>query len=600
MTSDDSDRSYSVFYDPEGNPITLTKEQEYCIDKENIAVKGAAGSGKSLVILAKARKYLANYSPDIKNCVAIFGFNNTFIEGTKQLLGYKAEQRNYISIKSLDSHLYDLFRLISNNKKPIISDASRKLLVRNAIEATKGSRFNTSEEHLAFAESEIKWMYGRGYWADNPGEDLEAYLENGRKGRGNVTLKQPDGTFKRVRLNESHKKEMFSIFLEFDRQLRRNYVDFEWMYGWLAKNMDLIPAEYKFEHVLVDEAQDQTLVKMTIAANLYTKEFVLAMDTNQKIYDNYWQFKDLGLKFRPLVRVLDEAFRNTIEIDALAEDIRIRNLDYLDDEHIKQPHKKPKRSGSKPWMIRCSSLDDEVKTAVSLAVELQRIIEKSPNSGTTAILYPWTKTYLQPLREELAAYDNGRGVPYQLIEKGSTFNVAEPGIKLCSIYGSKGLGFHNVIIVGFDNQKIPFNPNNVEFNQLDDAVKSKGCSLAYVAVTRPYLHLVMMFSKKPSHFLEELDGDLYDMKKSHYGQTLKQSIEKHDGMKLDNGYVLLERLRDVGLKVTVIQDHIWVLYEDYAAKVIANLNVKGTKFTLISMGPQVFNGAKSWRSDFTI
>ena len=157
-----------------------------------------------------------------------------------------------------------------------------------------------------------------------------------------------------------------------------------------------------------------------------------------------------------------------------------------------------------------------------------------------------------------------------------------------------------MIIVGFDNQKIPFNPNNVEFNQLDDAVKSKGCSLAYVAVTRPYLHLVMMFSKKPSHFLEELDGDLYDMKKSHYGQTLKQSIEKHDGMKLDNGYVLLERLRDVGLKVTVIQDHIWVLYEDYAAKVIANLNVKGTKFTLISMGPQVFNGAKSWRSDFTI
>lgn len=565
-------------------------------------VKGAAGSGKSLVILAKARKLLAEYTPEKHNYVAIFGFNNTFIEATKQLIGYSPEQSNYITIRSLDSYLIDLFRKLSHNKKSIIDEDHREMLIKKAIEkvnSSKNTRFNTSKEHIQFVESEIKWMYGRGYWPDNPEEDLEAYLENGRKGRGNVSLKQPDGSSKRIRLNESHKKDMFSIFIEYDRLLRTKNVDFEWMYGWLAKNVDLIPTEDKFSHVLIDEAQDQSLVKMTIAAYLYTDEFVMAMDTNQKIYDNYWQLSDLGLKFRPLVRVLDEAFRNTVEIDALAEYIRLHNLEYLEDEHIKQPHKKPTRSLSKPWVIRCSSIEDEVKSAVNLAVKLQQAI-KSPNGGTTAILYPWANKYRSRLEDELAAYDNGQGISYQLIEKNSTFNVMEPGIKLCSIYSAKGLGFHNVIVVGFDSEKIPYNPNHLEFEELDDATKSKGCSLAYVAVTRPFLHLVIMFSKGPSYFIKQLDPNLYEMKKSIYGKSIKESLKNQESATLENGYLILDRLKNMGLKTAVDMNYIWIMYEDYAIPIIDNLRKKGIAFTLFSLGPKSFNYAKAWRSDLPI
>lgn len=40
----------------------------------------------------------------------------------------------------------------------------------------------------------------------------------------------------------------------------------------------------KFEHILIDEAQDLSLAQMTAIMMLYKKDMVVAMDMNQRIF----------------------------------------------------------------------------------------------------------------------------------------------------------------------------------------------------------------------------------------------------------------------------------------------------------------------------
>lgn len=70
---------------------TLTSEQESCVNYQgekapNLTVKGAAGSGKSIVIMQRAKKLLEQYSEQEKNKIAIFTYNNTLATSTAQFL----------------------------------------------------------------------------------------------------------------------------------------------------------------------------------------------------------------------------------------------------------------------------------------------------------------------------------------------------------------------------------------------------------------------------------------------------------------------------------------------------------------------------------
>lgn len=65
-----ADKIYDVYH----QEIELTSEQEACLKytgNRTLMVKGYAGAGKSLVLMALAQKYLEKYGADAKNKVGI-------------------------------------------------------------------------------------------------------------------------------------------------------------------------------------------------------------------------------------------------------------------------------------------------------------------------------------------------------------------------------------------------------------------------------------------------------------------------------------------------------------------------------------------------
>ena len=82
-------------YNTEHEKITLTKEQESCLNyagDKTLLVKGIAGGGKSVVLQGFTKKLLAQSPKDIKNNIAIFTFNNTLNACTRELVGETNEE----------------------------------------------------------------------------------------------------------------------------------------------------------------------------------------------------------------------------------------------------------------------------------------------------------------------------------------------------------------------------------------------------------------------------------------------------------------------------------------------------------------------------
>ena len=86
----------------------------------------------------------------------------------------------------------------------------------------------------------------------------------------------------------------------------------------------------KFEHVLIDEAQDLSMAQMTAIMRLYTKDMMVAMDMNQKIHSRHWTPKLLGIE--STTKKLTKSMRTTKQIEALAESLRCRNDVNLSDD----------------------------------------------------------------------------------------------------------------------------------------------------------------------------------------------------------------------------------------------------------------------------
>ena len=105
--------------------ITWTKEQESCLNyvgEKTLMVKGIAGAGKSLVIQGLAKQLLAGYSADKKNKVAIFTFSNTLNSATKEFLKINGEHEDYITVTTLTSYIFHVYKAIGAPKLKIYDD----------------------------------------------------------------------------------------------------------------------------------------------------------------------------------------------------------------------------------------------------------------------------------------------------------------------------------------------------------------------------------------------------------------------------------------------------------------------------------------------
>lgn len=486
-------------YDAYHQEIELTQEQQACLKytgDRTLMVKGYAGAGKSLVLMAIAQKYVEKYGAGAKNKVAIFTFQNTLVSTTREFLHINGTTEDGIVVSTINSYIKEIYDLLAKTgaaprrKYPFNSKAGEEQRITNVKKAlsehqSKYGKHRFHDVEPEFWIEEFDWMKQLNVWTN----DLDYYLTLPRKGRGS-----------RVRMSAADRVTAYQLFTMYCNHLERTgQGDWADQTLFLVRNAKLIPDNMKFEHVLIDEAQDLTTAQMTAVMRLYKSDMIVAMDANQKIHNRYWTPKSLGIE--TTTKKLTKSMRTTQQIDALAESVRSKNDALLSDDD-KSLRAIPEREGKVPKLVHLENAAAEQKYVINL---VQTYLKANPNLtiGIIAAKNKQIKIYSDWL--------TSANIPHEQVTKDTTFSMAKPGVKVVSAYGAKGLEFNCVIIPMFAEGYFPFKFSSDDEEEMEQfLVKMR--NLVYVSMTRAKNLLTLTFwGKGGSRFIADMDEALYEL-----------------------------------------------------------------------------------------
>ena len=489
-------------YDAYHQEIELTTEQQACLKytgDRTLMVKGYAGAGKSLVLMAIAQRYLAKYGTDQRNKVAIFTFQNTLVSTTKEFLHVNGGDGEGVIVSTVNSYLKTIYdELVRTGQAPrqIYPNTSKKdkdkLKRLKCIEMalnkhqTKYGKHRFHDLPYEFWLDEFDWMKDMNIGKD----DLDAYILYKRKGRGN-----------KYRFSSADYATAFQIYTFYlAYQETTGQGDWADQPMFLIRNRHLIPERYKFDHVLIDEAQDLSLAQMTALMHLMRDkgDMIVAMDANQKIHGKYWTPKILGIE--ATTKKLTKSMRTTIQIDNLAESVRSKNDKKLDEDD-KNFRALPEREGPLPKLVHLEDQASERKYIVGL---IKTYLKANPRITIGVIAAK--NSQIDLYSDWLTSAD----IKHEQVRKESTFSMAKPGVKVASAFSSKGLEFNVVIIPMFAEGYFPYKYTSDDEEEMEQFL-IKMRNLVYVSMTRAKnILIVSWWGNGGSRFIADMDESMYE------------------------------------------------------------------------------------------
>ena len=280
---------------PEPEPIVVSEEtpagksvediEEAISRKASIRlVRGIAGSGKTLVLMQRAR-YLAVLNPEWT--LLVLRFNKALADSLK------ASLRGVTNIEVRDFHAQCKMILCQANlwKEPFAASD----WIKGHPEVDK-TIVGFDEDFLV---DEIRWMKETGI------RDRETYLKADRKGRGKA-------------LNEAGREKVYKVVEEYNHYLEgEGRVDWEDIPYRVLQGIEegKIPSSC-YDAILIDEAQDFAPIWIRVLKRLLKKDsglFFLADDPTQSIY-RFYSWLEKGMPVAGRTRWLRVPYRNTCEI----------------------------------------------------------------------------------------------------------------------------------------------------------------------------------------------------------------------------------------------------------------------------------------------
>lgn len=498
-----------MFHPITNEKIELTIEQQNCVDyvgdkRKDLVIRSAAGGGKSLVLLQRAMNYLKEAkAQDRQNAIAVFTYNHVLANYLKEWMRLSPDDEAYITVGTLHEYLIWLYEKLSGFK-----------LGNQAYPRVKQNCLNAALAEYAQKISSEKYLrWGAGFWSEEfawmrnmnifDRKDLKIYHAMAREGRGHT---HP--------MNKEDRIAAFEMFCLYQEKLRKKKVLDKAPCGderilYLTHHASDIPDRFKFDHVLIDEAQDQTLAKMIALRSLARLDVTICMDANQRIYEGRWRFSQAGIE--PTSKKLSYPFRCTGQIDALAESLKAHNLPEMTEED-KVEHLAPTAVGQKPEIIHCMNEDEERRFVIAL---IQKWLKEDPLHTIGVMCFQNSAV------EKVGRWLGQAHIPFQLIENSKTANysVKSPGVKLCTMHTSKGLEFMRVILPQFYQGMIPQN-----WAVRNEEALMRQRNVAYVGMTRAMHQLAIIYNRRKSRFVDEMDANLYTWRE--YADAVELSLQE--------------------------------------------------------------------------
>ncbi len=460
----------------EEDQLQLSSMQRACVDfsGKNLVIRGVPGSGKTVVLLRRAKRLISQVSLTGAPTVTIFTYNSSLASYASELVGAAGLQG--VDVRTFHSWATKTIGAVTGRWMSFVNEQEQVAIIQAALDENRSQLPANllKRDIIGFWIPEFSWIKGRNI------RDAATYHEAVRSGLS-------------TRLLREDRPLVWGVFKEYNRRLfAQGKMDWQDPAPWLLDNLDKIPQRCHIDHVLIDEAQDLTFASLTLLRKVTRQSLTIAADEAQKLYNTAFTWKEMDIEIRGQAsKRLKKTFRSTRQIIQLAQGLGTRPAD--------EAEELPDVQGPKPVLYRMHSKMAEKQQVIALATDLHRRFPEE-----TIGIIGVQKNYLYSLASHLP------GIPVEKIEKGkqNDWKLTRPGVKLCTAHSAKGLEFDHVIVYRVNEGILP----RESTEELDEAAEAEfymsARRLLYVAMTRARLSLRITCSTPPSRFIGELDEGL--------------------------------------------------------------------------------------------
>ena len=472
--------------------IEFTAEQQAIISLDpanHLLIRGQAGSGKTTVLAARARRILSALN---QGSLLFLTYNSALSAYVKTAFA-KSGMQGSIDVRTFHDWAKTTSESLGYEFQGWVDGKQRSEKICEIIEFARIElgqhrlyELKNKSELLMWWSEEIAWLFGQCITR------LDEYLTVERKGRGNsIRLLQEDRKFVwfvyeayQEWLEESRKEDYDNPAGLILRCLREKYVN--------------LPDDLRYDHVLVDEVQDFDKSWLLAVVKIPKVSLTLAGDLAQKIYKRSFTWASVGINVRgSRSRYLSGNHRTTKQIMDVASYLLIGNSITLNDDYVAPIS--PNRNGDKVKKIISHGARDAYEKGYDYIADSFRRLR----IANVAVVLPFSKQ-LYPTKKALKA----RGLDAD-VAKGTKLGKLPPGIFVTTYHQLKGLEFDHVVILGLHDAQYPGRLLSTipEEDQLEEEQLMR--RVLYVAMTRAKKTVALVGSKPFCRFFNDVPENLF-------------------------------------------------------------------------------------------
>lgn len=476
--------------------IFLHPDQRSLVDRRFTGpgrVRGAAGTGKTVVALHRAAALAKRYKDDLGHVEKPILFT-TFIKSLPPVFEnlYRrlpSAVEGAVEFVNVDKLASDTCRQsgqpprLDTNIVDKTFDAAFAAVIRN------GTPLDRARITRGYLRDEVKYVLkGRGV------DSLEEYRDMERTGR-------------RTRFTQAMREQVWELRKEWDQRLDEVGIEDFPDVVRRARDITRQQPEPRYSVAVVDESQDLTLVGLQFIRALVSgtdgtdrpDALFIVGDGAQKIYPGGFTLAQAGINVRGNSTVLRVNYRNTREIiDAAMACAGSQLVDDLGDEYARDDVDVESVRGAliKPCFVRALKWHDQVNYVVKKIRKLRESRDvgfgdvgmfAASNKKVDIVIDKFKHTELFSKFQKLKDIE---GRPNDLIKVG-TFHRA------------KGLEFKVVFLFGISEKSFPVPRQPTETDAEYDERRALEISQLFVAMTRARDALFLLSDDNPSEVLYE-------------------------------------------------------------------------------------------------
>ena len=457
--------------------MELTEAQKEIVNYDQLGtlvVKGTAGSGKSLVGLHRInylfnKRKLSLFAEETECKVLVITFNKVMyyqLEKSFQEIRDKNIDENSVKFINIDKIIY-------RESAKIAEESGYKMVMRDTKTKSFINLLNHQKDKYSdeFIFDEFKWI------RSNLLNNKQEYFDIVRLGRG------------KRKLNKEDREYIWGLLQSYRIKMREegniDYYDA----CILALKRSELTLFSEYNHIIVDEAQDLSKLKLSFIVKLNNNNqtkvensLMFLYDSSQNVYDESWlgygrAFSSIGLDVRRRIKKLEVSYRTTRQIHQAANNL----ISYYKEQNIdKETELKPTFAGTeegiKPMVFDFNSRDEELKTVSNIIKKITKKMYKAKD----IMIISFTNNSLREIKNFL----NSQGIEAYILDgdkiENNSNELIEDAIKILTVNNAKGLESKVVFIANTESLSQLINNGEKDENEIN----IRNTKRLYTAMTR--------------------------------------------------------------------------------------------------------------------